>query len=761
MTAVLSRLMLRFIDSGSGKYITSFNDVVFQSWLSTWLIPFAALGIAGFCYYLYSREKILSKSQRTILVVLRSLAYVSLLLILAVPVLDIEGEGALPGPLPVVVDGSESMLIEDVEGGTRIKKALSLLEQCRSSNPSEEELVFKPVWAGKTIEPLDGGTEYQPDAGHTSLNQLMEKTLQPYLGEYNPGILLLTDGAHNTGELPEHSIEFLRKRNIPVFACGIGKSMSKDVAATYILGEDVVFVNEKAKIYVNIYQVGFTQSEVRLRLFLGDKKVYTGMHTLDEKGEISIPVEYVPPEKGYFTLKARVEPLPGEVTGENNTYIKNIRVIDEKIKILMVFGMPSWEYRYLAGAFERDKRVEFEVFMPTVDSRIFRGDSDKFRFIQKLPESIEELNSSYDIVFMSRIDTGLLPQKFIAALREFVQEKAGALAVLSDPSFVPYTFKGTELEDLLPVTLDERAGATYRDELFNPVKEEMKLSITDDGNAHQLVAFSGNKKENREIWSELPPIYSYFREGRLKPSSISLLVVFHNRSRQKYPAIAFHSFGKGTVLFMGFDSTWRWRREFGDRYFRDYWGKAVQFLGLPHLLEEVAQSSIFVGKENCSVGEKLDIRAKVNNPDFSPYIAPEVELKLTENELEKTLRLNSVPDRPGMFRGAYMPELEGILKIELPGEFSAKPVELRISKQQKELQHPGMNRELLEKICSETNGKFFPLNETADIMKEIYENRPKRQIKVSISLWDSFPLLILTLVLFGMEWFYRKLYHLD
>ncbi|HBC85648.1 MAG TPA: hypothetical protein DCZ94_01710 [Lentisphaeria bacterium] len=748
------------LDAGNARYISYLHHIRIESWISTWLLPFIAVAIIGLCFYHYSREKGLNRRKKAILITLRSLAYISLLLILSFPKLSIEGEGALPGTVSVVLDSSESMQIKDDNEKTRFAKAAEVFKAIKDNTRYRKEIKIEGFSAGKDFKDIENPDKILADAEYTSINQMLEKGIEKQKGEYCPGIILLTDGAHNSPEDPENALKLFQKLGIPVYACGLGKERSKDISAEYILGEDVVFLNEKAKIYVNVNQNGYTGDDTELKLYLGDKSVYTGRHKLDKDGEISFPVEYVPRTKGTYQLKVEVSSMPGEVTTENNIYIKNVRVIDEKIKILLLFGTPSWEYRYLMGALERDKRVDVKAWLAMADKRLFKKGSDRLSLLASLPDK-KDLGKSYDIIFISKLDAIALPPEFQQSIRKFVEEQGGSLAVIADMVSIPYSFKATPLEEMMPLTITERTGRSYKNEMFDVLKDEMRFEVTDDGSSHQLVAFSGNKDENKKIWSGLPPIYNCYTSGRPKPSAINLVALATGSGRQKYPAIVFHSYGKGTVLFMGFDSTWRWRKEFGDRYFRDFWSKAVQFLGLPHLLNESAQSTIFVGKETCYSGEKIGFRAKVCNPDYSPVITDQIKMTVNENGVDKQVDMNSVANRPGIYKAEYMPETPGTLKIALPAQYSARPVELRIIKPQLEFHNSGLNKTLLEKISKNTGGGFYTAEQADQIMADLYKNRHKAPINVKISLWDSMLLLLLSLCLFSAEWYFRKIYYLD
>ena len=756
------RMILKLINSGDGKYITNIHQVRVDYLIPSWLIIFLIAGLVGIAFYGYYRNsKLLNRKKLIILTALRSLAYTLLLLVLIQPRLVVEGEGVPPGTIPMIIDGTKSMTIKDVANHDRISAARTLSTTIMDAAGSLKETTISPYWAGKEFTAYDPEKTVLPDGEYTSLARMLEQGVYNHLGEYCPGVILLSDGANNKSDALDNILQGFKKKDIPVYTCGIGTSKSTDIAVTYIVGEDVIFVSEKAKIYVNISQEGYINQTIRIKLYMEDQEVYSGDHELTKNGENSFPIEYQPIKKGVFRLRAEVDPRVGEITEENNHYIRTVRVIDEQIRVLMIVGGPSWEYRYLSGAFERDKRVTFNVYMQEADSRLFREKDSASHFINKVPLDAKSLDQQYDAIFISGIDVTQLPAGFVDALPEFV-EKSGGLAIISDPALIPYSMKNSKLEPLIPISLGRKKGRTYRDELFTPNEDDYTFTLTADGMANQLVLFSGNNEENIKIWSELPPIHSCYKGGRLKPSSINLVTVSQSKSPEKIPAIVYHSYGKGTVLFMGFDSTWRWRKEFGDRYFRDFWGKAVQFLGLPHLLNEAAQSVILIGSPDCFVGKKIDIRARISNSDFSAYVGPNVKLSIKDsNETIRTVEMYPIIGRKGMYRVDYVPEAAGELKLEILSKFNAKPVDIRVMNQQKEFLDSEMNEKLLKTVSEKTSGKFFDLKNADKLLETLMDNRPKRQINISVTLWDSALMFILILIVLTAEWVLRKYTYLD
>ena len=666
--------------------------------------------------------------------------------------------------MPVVVDATESMGIRDGAGDTdRLAEAVKLARELKKNAPATADLKLAFYLYGgglKEFDP-DQGT-VTPSGDFTSINQMLEKSLERQQEGGCPGVLLLTDGAHNTAEAAERAGDLLARRGVPVYAVGFGQEKAKDIGIAAIVGEDVVFLDEKSQAYVILNVMGCAGKMVHLRLTLGDREVYSIDKVLEKDGEVSLPVDYIPKEKGRFPLKAEITPLDGEVTRENNVFIKNLRVIDEKIRILLIAGQPSWEYRYLAGAFERDKRVDLKIFLDSADRRA-RGAGNARLFIPAPPAKRDLLNQNFDLVIMTRIHPVRdLPEGFPAALAEWVENDGGGLVVLSDPEFIPVTMRGTPYEKLLPVEIGPTPARGYKEELLVPLLTPYPLDLTEDGRSNPLVTFSGDREENRKTWTELSPPYWFYRPGKIKASAISLVTAGRRGEAARTPVILNHTYGKGPVIFLGLDSTWRWRREFGDRYFRDFWGKVVQFTGLPHLLNESSRSSLTVASENVEAGEVVGVRARLSNPDLRPYVSQDpVELQVTENGVSKILPLAPAPDRPGFYKADYVPSAAGTVVMTLPDRFGAKPLDLRVSARRREFQAPGLNQPLLDNLCGATRGHYFEDRNVDNIFRTLLLNRPKSPINFEFSLWDSFGLLALALILFSLEWLVRKLNHLD
>lgn len=790
--------------------------VEIQTRFPGWITLFILIAAVALAIYAYRRVPNLSPLQRRVLTTLRACAYALMIFMLANPVLKVEGEGRPSGPLPIIVDRTESMSLEDAaKGRTRLKAAQTIaaaLASAQSAAPALQQMQY--LYGNELVATpsLNGNSsptnQILAEGLRTSLRTQIEGAFRDHRGSYCPGVLLITDGANNVPEALDPTLEDMARLQTPVYAVAIGRADAPDIALDEILCDDIIFVNEKAKFFINAHQSSFTGQSIPIKAALGAEPPITTNVVTDHEGEWSFSIEITPHTEGVQELVVEAPPNSREVTTKNNIIKRRVRVIRDRIRVLMVFGQPSWEYRYLCGAFERDRRVQNKVFLQNLDPRILKAGSSLY--LAALPTTREELFRKYDIVCLGRIDIRTLPPDFITLLRDFVVEDGGNLVIHGDNANLPFSAKNTLLEPMLPVRLLTALGdSSFSQELFKPLDTAYRLELGDEGQGHPLATFSPNIAENRKTWADFVPIYELATQVELKPSAIPLVNAKADENSPRYPAIAYHNYGRGMVLYMGFDSTWRWRKIYGDRYFRDFWGKVVQFMGLPHLLRESAQARLIPDRLEVALGERIQLTGIIRNRDFSPFLAESIEItSQLEKGAERNYKLDGSSDRPGIFRGSFYPDAEGHWLLRLPAEFGAEPIEITAIKVNNEFINSTMRLPLLNTIAEKTGGAVFvpgtlpaglkpyegkfdiaardraavlaitragierngkdPFADSSyvkdmatHILKTIAEQRTQQPVTVERSLWDWVGLLFLAAALFCAEYFFRKIWYLD
>src|SRR5207247_7217411 len=109
-----------------------------------------------------------------------------------------------------------------------------------------------------------------------------------------------------------------------------------------------------------------------LILKLDNQQVASKTITFSGDGEQVIPIRFTPQTAGTFDLEASIEPRPDETVKDNNSRSQRLKVIDAKIKVLLVDQSPRWEFRYLQAMLLRDRRVDLKCFLVEGDKAIAR-----------------------------------------------------------------------------------------------------------------------------------------------------------------------------------------------------------------------------------------------------------------------------------------------------------------------------------------------------------------------------------------------------
>src|SRR5207244_8115719 len=130
-------------------------------------------------------------------------------------------------------------------------------------------------------------------------------------------------------------------------------------------------------------------------------------------------------------------------------------------------------------------------------------------------------------------------------------------------------------------------------------------------------------EESIDVWEKkLLGFHWYYPVTKLRPAATALLVnprVKTGEPPLPMPVLATHFYGKGRVLWLGTDETWRWRWNFQDKYFDRLWGQIIYQLGLPSLLGDSAQrSQMALDRTKAVVGTQSSVFVRLLEKDFSP-----------------------------------------------------------------------------------------------------------------------------------------------
>jgi len=654
------------------KTSLSFGGGLSRGWLLLLFLLFAWL---TWWFYRNSPTHI-TRGRKAALITLRALFLGLILLLLLRPILSLTIEGSIRRVLVMLMDTSASMQIKDPRIDVADQKRVALVKGSldptkglNQANPRPEaesparidivkaalrnsrlnllpqldrEFDLEPFAFAQGLAGLSSDKESvtngPPDSARvpqfswvdrlsatnpaTAIGDAIREVVNRKRGQPLAGVVLVTDGANNSGSQPREIAALLRQENVPLYVYGVGITSPRDIIVASIFAPDVTFVKDEMTATVRVRAQGLNGETAELVLKLGDEVVSRKSITFGPDGEQPIPVRFIPESAGEFDLQASIEPRNDETVKDNNSFSQRLKVIDAKIKVLLVDQSPRWEFRYLQAMLLRDRRVDLKCYLVEGDPRIAREGSP---YLPQFPSRKDDL-FNYDLVVFGDVDPKNITAAQLENLNEFVSKFGGAMVLVAGKRFAPFAYRRSVLEKMLPVEFDSpTVESSSRDTM---AEKPIRLELTSAGRASPMLRLSDKDEENVALWKQLPPLYWVAKVSRPKPAA-EVLLVDPDPAREsrfgKMPVIAVQKYGLGQVMYVGTDNTWRWRRNVGDMYYTALWGQIAQRVSLQHLLGVSKRTQLTSDRQNYVAGDRVTVYARLYAEGYDPVQEPVVK----------------------------------------------------------------------------------------------------------------------------------------
>ena len=804
----LTELLLRLcgVRIENAAHVAGARLMLRNSEAAGWVV-LAALIVLALTWWSYWRtaRELVSVRIWWVLTGLRAMLFLLLLLILLRPVLAFTVEGIIRRQLLVLVDLSASMKIQDprfdqadlvraamAKGMLDFRKGLQQpLDQASAAEAKlvprvdllqgvlrSEQLGLIHKFAREydvsafsfgqkleeigAVDPVGGSAPWidqlDPKSPATAIGDAIRELIERKRGQPLAGIFLATDGGNNTGTEPLEAARLARAEGVPLYIYGVGITSPRDIIVANLFTPEVAFVNDELPVTVRVRGQGLRGETAKITLKLGDEIVASKGLTFAGDEEQTVALPFTPQQVGEYELRASIPPRDDEAAKDNNTVSQRLKVIDSKIKVLMVETAPRWQFHYLQNELLRDRRVDLKCWLLEGDPGLAAGEGSPY--VKGFPETKEEL-FKYDLVVIGDVgakDLGAAPMDW---LDEFVSKFGGSCLFLAGPRSNPSAFRGTELEKMLPVELSESVNRSAGPE------QATTLELTSLGRTSAMLKLSPKEEENAAIWKRFPKIYWVAHVGRAKPAAQVLLQDTDPAKATRFgrmPVVASQQYGLGEVLYVGTDNIWRWRRNADERFYPLLWGQIVQKLGLAHLLGGSKRTQISTDKQSYSVGERVTVYARLYASDFSPLKEPAVEgsdvLKAQggaapANATAQSVTLRAVPEQPGMYRGDFTVLAAGLHQFTVKTD-SANVYEFTAADAQFEFGETAMNEALLKQMAEVSGGGFYREETLHELPDALRAKSEKVASVVDAELWASPLYFLLLLATATAEWILRK-----
>ena len=721
---------------------------------------------AAFIYFIYVRPRVrLSKGTTAALIALRAALLAVMVVLLLRPVVVVSSVIPRSSYVAMVVDDSVSMKLQDAPGGaTRLDTVKqALLNSGPDSFLNQLEKKFKTNLYGFSggLTRLKDGNDLYGEGRTSDLAGALDETIKRSSGMPLSAVVIATDGASNVPRDLAGVLRELRARDIPVFTVGVGNTARPmDAELTRVNMPRRVLVGSRLNIETIVGLSGYGATKVLLSVREDGRAVKTEEANLRGNDTQAVNLEITPTTPGIHRYTVEVTPLDGELTVENNKQDSLVEVIEGPLRILHVEGEPRWELGKIRESIQpNEKNVVLVSLQRTGENKFYRqGIGSQGELANGFPKTEEELFSYHGLIIGS-VEAGFFTADELRAIEAFVARRGGGLLAIGGRlAFDGGKYKGTTLDDLLPVSLT--GGAVDDANSFAPVYRPV---LTGAGQAHPITRLNEDRGANQKAWNELPQISVSQVLSNVKPGASVLLEArrVEGSGPQVAPLLIQQRYGRGQTLALTASDTWRWRMKLDSKNnaHETFWRQMLRYVvsGTPQQVE------IGTEKEVYALDDMVSIVGDIRDKRFNPVGDANATARVTKPSGAvvdvplKFTTLNSVNTYAGEFKadelGQHRIELNGT-SASL-GQLSARS-NMLVSDLNREYYSAAQNSDLLKRISAETGGKYYTPAEAQSLLDDLIYRQTPYSERVTKDLWDMPVNFMLIIGLLSAEWFLRK-----
>jgi uncharacterized membrane protein len=768
----------------------------YNAWKLTTLSPLPhavlaaliAAALAAFLLAAYGLRREKRPLRRLALLVLRALTALALIALLLEPGLELMQTARIKGRLVVMLDGSRSMAFparssgggsEGRETQSRASVAGAWLKDHSAELAALQErfqveyATFAGELSGADLPRLI--TSPPTNGTHTDILSALEGAAEPQSGSRPlSAVLLISDGADN--EKLAHGVERpeakkLQALGVPVTTLSVGEAGLKDLAVSGLKIDDFAFVRNPLSLEVSLKSQGFSSPEsdgIPVVLTRAGRVVASQKVSLGKDGAATAKFQFTPDQTGEFVYTVSVPVFPGEAVVENNKRAFVLKVIRDRVRVLLVCGRPSWDERFLRGLLRQDPNVDLVSFF------ILRGVRDNPHATEDelslIPFPTEEIFRtqlhSFDLVILQNFAYRPFSSQFSALridsyfpdMKRYVQEGGALMMIGGENSFGEGGYDETDLADVIPVTSAAASGQAPSDESFN-------VRLTAEGRRHPVTQIADSAEESARAWAALPAIPGV-NQVRAKPGARVLLEhPLLSIGGQNAPVLVASDEGHGRSMALTTDASWYWSfvaagAGQGNRHYERFYNNAVRWLVRDPELTPLRLNS---EQRQVEPGQPAVFEMQARQSDYGPATGAQVTLQIVDAETEKpvaTVHAQTGKDGTGRLEVPSLPAgaYRAIATATQNGaEIGRAEDALAVRPSGPESEDPTPHPEILRRVAEVTGGVSGEIPGRFPKIKAVHESaqveigRRKEQ-----PLWDrGFPLFVLCLTL-GGEWFLRR-----
>ncbi len=283
--------------------------------------------------------------------------------------------------------------------------------------------------------------------GSNTPQKSLNTTLLRYRGQPIGAVYLISDGG--LYDIDEDFTSPLG--NVPIHSLLVGNEAPFDLRPEIIAAPSFSVVNEPITIKAEVIAEGIyaPNLQVEMTVRIGEDILFNGF------APINTPLEfdYESYKAGKSHIEIQIGAVKEELTPTNNTLTKEISIVRQRLRVLLVSGRPYPGQRTWRDLLKSDPNVDLVHF--TILRTPFKQDATPVSELALIPFPTKELFvdqiDSFDLIIFDRYTrSGILQLQYFAAIRDRILN-GGALLTIAGPGFESGTsLANSFIGDILP-----------------------------------------------------------------------------------------------------------------------------------------------------------------------------------------------------------------------------------------------------------------------------------------------------------------------
>ena len=675
--------------------------------------------------------------------------------------------------LVLLLDSSRSMQLPDLSGRqTRWETQTTTLQAAAPLLAELSEKIEVKVYAyDRELHPVDQLAQAldlpdQPLGEQTDIGTNLHEALRREAGKRLAAVVLMGDGVQTAinpaVELGEAGRE-LGRLGYPLYAVPFGAVgdvvQARDVAVENLQDQYTVFVKNELPIRAMVRVSGYVNKAipVELEVAMPDGEIHRigPVEAVASEDNQQVPVElrYVPPVPGRYKLTLRAAEQPGELVTKNNQLSAYLRVLEGGLRVLYLEGELRNEQVFLRRSLAASADIELDFLW--IDSRL----RDRW----PVDVSNQLSDPTYDVFVLGDLDAAALGKTNLGLLAEAVERGKGLLLLGGYHSFGAGGYRNTPLADVMPILMDR----LERQDFDAPIRQDLHLAgpISMIPQRDHPIVRLGKESDNLRVWRSLPPLSGANRWVGVKEAAGAIVIA---RSETEEPLLVVGEYGRGRVVAMAGDSTWRWWMLGHEAEHKRFWRQAILWLVRREDLEQnevwirMAQRRFFPGARVSFTAGAVSSSGDVISEAMlrAEWILPDGQrrpLSLRRDGDQWTGVIDAV-EQPGDYAIEVSAEVDGQSIGIAQGEFLVFDRDM-------ELNNPAADHDQLARLAAmtqEAGGRLIAPEQLAGLFQQLRDQPPELDIEIQTK-WqladtprDAWILLLLLVGLLTAEWMLRK-----